>query len=709
MAEMRCLILLLLFAAVILAASNAPASRRDAVVDDLHGVKVEDPYRWLEEIDSPQTKAWVEAQNRYARQHLDRFPGRESLGKRLAELYHFTRSQPYALGNNTYAGILKRGGSLFYLRQDGSQNQPALYVKPASGAERILIDPNTLSKDGTAALSSWAPSPDGRWLAYGVAKAGSDWQEWFVREVATGKDLPDKLEWIKFASPVWTPDGAGFYYGRFPEPEKGALLTGANYNNKLYYHRLRAAQSSDMLIYERPEQREWSFTPWPAADGSYLLILVSHGTRRERMVFVKDLRTQDAKVREVVREFAGRFAPLENNGSVVTFHTTYKAPRGRIIAMDVSRGGLDQAREIVPEAAQALQQVVFTRGHFVAEYLQDAKSAVRIYRPDGKLFREVTLPGAGNAAWSLGLPGETEQFYSFTGFVSPMTIYRYDWDTGKSSPLFSGRLPFDPEAFETRQVFYTSKDGTKIPMFVTAKKGLAPDGRGAALLYGYGGFNVSLLPSFNPLYIAWMEMGGALAIANLRGGGEYGEAWHAAGMKHNKQNVFDDFIAAAEWLIANKYAAKEKVGILGASNGGLLVGACLNQRPDLFGAAIPQVGVMDMLRFHKFTIGRAWVSDYGSPDIPADFAVLRKYSPLHNIRKGVAYPPTLVMTADHDDRVVPSHSFKYAAALQHAHEGQAPILIRIETSAGHGAGKPTSKRIEEGVDMLAFLRHALKI
>ncbi len=708
MVAMRPLFLFLLLTLVILAESNAPVSRRDAVVEQLHGAKVEDPYRWLEDIDSQQTKAWVEAQNRHARQHLDKLPGRDGLQKRLAAVYQFTRSQPLSLGNNTFAGILKRGGSLFYLRQDGSQNQPVLYVKGASGAERVLIDPNTLSKEGTAALSSWAPSPDGRWLAYGVAEAGSDWQQWYVREVETGKDLPDKLEWIKFASPVWTPDSAGFYYGRFPQPE-GALLTAANYHNKLYYHRLRAAQSADTLIYERPDQKEWSFTPWPAGDGSYLLILVSHGTRRDRMVFVKDLRNPGGKVTEVVREFAGRFVPLENKGSAVTFHTTYKAPRGRIISMDVARGGLAQAREIIPEAGEALQQAVFTGGHFVAEYLQDAKSAIRIHLPDGKLFREVKLPGAGNAAWSLGLPDQTEQFFSFTGFLSPMTIYRYDWASGKSAPLFSGRLPFDPEAFETRQVFYPAKDGTKIPMFVTAKKGLRLDGRNAALLYGYGGFNVSLLPSFNPLYIAWMEMGGVVAVANLRGGGEYGEAWHAAGMKQNKQNVFDDFIAAAEWLITNKYTAKEKLAILGASNGGLLVGACLNQRPDLFGAAIPQVGVMDMLRFHKFTIGRAWVSDYGSPDEAADFAVLRKYSPLHNIRKGVSYPATLVMTADHDDRVVPSHSFKYAAALQHAQEGRAPILIRIETSAGHGAGKPTSKRIEEGVDMLAFLRDALKM
>ena len=678
-----------------------PATKRSDHVDQIHGVQVADPYRWLEQ-DSDETHRWVLAQSEYAKSFLAGLPRRDEIRETITRNFHYTRSVPYLYGNGSYAGIVKRGGRYFFLRQDGLQNQPVLYVQEQGGQPRELINPNALSGEGIAAISMWSVSPDGKWLAYGVAKAGSDWQVWRVREVATGKDTPDLLDWIKFASATWSPDSKGFYYTRFPEPPKAEMLTAANFNNRLFYHRLGDPQASDKLIYERPDHKEWRFSADITSDGRHLIISVHEGTRTERYLVVKDL-TRDGSPRDLTPQFDAKYDIIGDAHGKLYLISNWKAPKSRILVIDLANPAREAWKEVVPETQDTLEQAVLTGGRLAVQYLRNAQSAIRLHALDGKLVREVSLPGIGTANWALNEPEEKEQFYSFASYTQPELIYRYDVATGRSTPFFESKLPFDPSQIETEQVFYPSKDGTKIPMFLIHRKGLKPGTPMPTLLYGYGGFDVSLQPSFSVFYLSWIQLGGVMAIANLRGGGEFGEAWHRAGMLQNKQTVFDDFIAAAEWLIAKKYTSNRKLAIYGASNGGLLVGACLNQRPDLFGAAIPAVGVMDMLRFHKFTIGQAWTVEYGSPDNPEHFQFIRKYSPLQNIRQGTQYPPTLVMTADHDDRVVPLHSFKYAAALQHAQEGKAPILIRIDVSAGHGAGKPTSKRIEEWTDMMSFL------
>lgn len=682
-----------------------PATRRVDHVDEIHGVKVPDPYRWLE-ADSAETKKWVLGQSDYARGYLDSLSGRDEVRSTLSRNYNYTRSAPYPMGNGNYAGIVKRGGRYFFLRQDGLQNQPVLYVQEQGGKPRELINPNALSGEGIAAISMWSVSPDGKWLAYGVAKAGSDWQVWRVRDVATGKDTSDVLDWIKFVTATWSPDSKGFYYARYPEPPKGEMLTASNYNNKLYYHRLGESQAQDQLIYERPDRKEWRFSADVTSDGQYVIITVHEGTRTERYLVLREAGKQTPP-RDLTPQFDARYDTIGDWRGVLYVVTNWKAPKSRIMAIDFSKPGRSEWKEIVPQTQDTLDQAVLSGGRLAVQYLRNAQSAIRLHALDGKLIREVELPGIGTANWALNEPEEREQFYSFASFTQPELLYRYDASTGKSTLFFESKLPFDPASIETRQVFYTSKDGTKVPMFLVHRKGLKPGTPMPTLLYGYGGFDISLQPSFSVFYLSWVQLGGMMAIANLRGGGEFGEAWHRAGMLKNKQTVFDDFISAAEWLIANKYTSKQRLAIYGASNGGLLVGACLNQRPDLFGAAIPAVGVMDMLRFHRFTIGHGWTVEYGSPDDPQMFPILRKYSPLHNIRQGTQYPPTLVMTADHDDRVVPLHSFKYAAALQHAQEGKAPILIRIDVSAGHGAGKPTSKRIDEWTDMIAFLKNSV--
>ncbi|MBI3680876.1 MAG: S9 family peptidase, partial [Acidobacteria bacterium] len=583
-------------------AAGPPAARRSDHVDVLHGVRVPDPYRWMEDVDSAETRAFVKAQSRYAREYLDKLDGRERLKKRLAEIQNFTRTGMF---------FQKRGGRYFFLRQDGLQNQPVMYVQRPGGAARVLLDPNTLSKDGTAALSAYAPSPDGKWLAYGIEKAGSDWQQWRIRNVETGRDLEDVLEWIKFSNPTWTAGGSGFYYARYPKPERD-LLTASNEHNKLYYHKLGTRQAEDKLIYERPDQKNWYFDSWVSEDGRYLVVIVNDGTRVENLIYYQDLRA-GGKMKPLITEFTGAFYPAGSKGSVAYFYTTDQASRGRLAAVDLEKPSREAWKNVIPESRDTLEQAVYTAGHLFCQYLKDVTSAVRIYSLDGKFVREVKLPGLGTVNWAWGEQEEPEQFFSYAGFSTPITLYRYDVKTGQSTAMFPGKPAWDPGAFETRQVFYPSRDGTEIPMFLVHRKGLKAAHGTPALLYGYGGFSSAVRPSFSVLYLAWMEMGGLVAVANLRGGNEYGEAWHQAGMKHHKQNVFDDFLAAADWLIAGQHTSASKLAILGASNGGLLVGACLNQRPDLFGAAIPQVGVMDMLRFHKFTIGQAWASDYGSP------------------------------------------------------------------------------------------------
>jgi prolyl oligopeptidase len=525
-------------------------------------------------------------------------------------------------------------------------------------------------------------------------------------DIDTYEELSDHLKWIKFSGASWTHDNQGFFYSRYDEPNEKTQYEDVNYYQKLFYHRLGTSQSEDQLIYHRPDQKEWGFSGNVTEDGRYLIISVWRGTDPKNMVFYKDLSDPEAEVIELIDEFEAQYSFIDNDGTVFWFQTDLDAPRGRVIAIDIRSA---ERREIIPESEDTLQDVGLLNDRFVVEYLKDARSQIKIFELDGSFAREVELPGIGSVGGFGGKRYDVETFYSFTSFTTPPTIYRYDMVTGESTVYRQPTVDFNPEEYETQQVFYASKDGTQVPMFITYKKGVKRDGNNPTYLYGYGGFNISLTPSFSVSLVVWMELGGVLAIPNLRGGGEYGEKWHQAGTKLNKQNVFDDFIAAAEWLIENQWTVREKLAIAGGSNGGLLVGACMTQRPDLFGAALPAVGVMDMLRFHKFTIGWAWTSDYGSPDNPEEFKALYAYSPLHNLQPGTAYPATMITTADHDDRVVPAHSFKFAATLQSAHAGEDPVLIRIETKAGHGAGKPTAKIIEEVADKWAFLIRTLQI
>ncbi len=677
-----------------------PDARKADVTDDYHGTHVADPYRWLEDPDSAETRAWVTAENKVTFAFLESIPARNRLRTRLTKLWDYEK---FGVPN-------KEGDRYFYTRNSGLQNQGVLYSTTSLGdVATPLLDPNKLSKDGTIALSGLEPSDDGALLAYGLASAGSDWQEWKVRDVKTGDDLADHLKWIKFSGASWTKDGKGFYYGRFPEPKPGEDLKGANYHQKLYYHKLGTPQSDDSLIYERPDQKEWQFHGTVTDDGRYLIITVSKGTDDKYRILYQDLETKGSKPVELIDNFEHEYTFIDNDGPVFWFKTNAKAPRGRVIAIDTRTPAPGDWREVIPQAAETLDNIDLVGGQFLASYLKDARTQVKAFNTDGRFVREVEFPGLGTAAGFSGKKTDSETFFSFTSFTTPTTVYRYEVATGKSTIFRKPKVDFDPADYETRQVFYTSKDGTKVPMFLSHKKGLTLNGKNPTYLYGYGGFNIPLTPAFSASSLVWMELGGVYAVPNLRGGGEYGEDWHQGGTKLKKQNVFDDFIAAAGWLIDHKYTSTPRLAIGGGSNGGLLVGACLTQRPDLFGAAMPAVGVMDMLRFHKFTIGWAWIDDFGSADNAEQFRALHAYSPLHNIKAGTHYPATLITTADHDDRVVPAHSFKFAAALQAAQGGEAPVLIRIETKAGHGAGKPTTKIIEEAADRWAFLVKTLGV
>jgi prolyl oligopeptidase len=671
-----------------------PATRQTSQVDVYHGVTVADPYRWLEDDNSAETKAWVEAQNRLTFSFLDKIPQRDAIQRRLTQLWNYER----------YGVPSQRGGRYFFTKNDGLQNQSVLYTMTSLTAEpTLLLDPNKLSADGTVALAGLAISDDGNLMAYGLSTAGSDWQEWKFRDVRTGQDLDDHLQWVKFSQPSWSKDGQGLYYSRFDAPSAADQLTSVNKFQKLYYHRLGTPQSADQLIYQRADHDDWGFDSTVTDDGHYLIINVTVGSDQRNRVFYLDLTQPGSAVVELLNDFDASYSFIDNDGPVFWFQTDLDAPRGRIIAIDTTQPQRAHWREIVPQAVETLEETAALNNSFVCSYLQDAHSEVKIFSLDGQLKSELALPGLGSASGFSGKRKDTETFYGFTSFTVPGTIYHYDLATGTSTVFRRPKVDFNPDDYETRQIFYTSKDGTRVPMFITGKKGLKLDGSHPALLYGYGGFDISLTPSFRVSMLVWMEMGGIYAMPNLRGGGEYGEDWHQAGMKLKKQNVFDDFIGAAQWLIDNHYTNRGKLAISGASNGGLLVGACLTQRPDLFGAALPDVGVMDMLRFNKFTIGWAWMSDYGSPENAEEFKALYAYSPLHNIHPGTKYPPTLITTADHDDRVVPAHSFKFAATLQAAQAGPGPILIRIETRSGHGGGKPTSKIIAETADSWAFL------
>ncbi|MDJ1181372.1 prolyl oligopeptidase family serine peptidase [Roseofilum sp. BLCC_M91] len=677
-----------------------PPTRQVDRVDDYHGTPVSDPYRWLEDLESPQTQDWVEAQNQIAFEFLEKIPTRDSLKARLEELWNYEK----------YGIPSKQGDRLFYFKNSGLQNQSVLYCLKAPDPDpQILLDPNTLSEDGTIALSRISISDNGEYLAYGLSQSGSDWQEWKVRQIDTQEDLSDRLKWIKFSSVTWSKDNQGFYYNRYAEPKEGQEYQEQNYYEKLYYHRLGDPQPEDRLIYERPDQKEWGFSPQITEDGKYLLIGVWRSTELKNLVFYQDLTQDDSPIIELISEFEASYQFIGSQDSTLWFKTNLHAPKWRVIAIDLNHPQPENWREIIPESNDVIGQVSLLNHQFVVRSMEDAHSQVKIYSLEGEHLKTLELPGLGSVSGFNGKPEDTETFYSFTSYTTPTTIYHYDFLTGESTLYRKPEVSFNPDEYESKQVFYPSKDGTKIPLFITHKKGIKLDGSNPTLLYGYGGFSISLTPGFSVSNLVWMEQGGIYAVPNLRGGGEYGEDWHQAGMKENKQNVFDDFIAAAEWLIEQKYTCSQKLAIAGGSNGGLLVGACLTQRPDLFGAALPAVGVMDMLRFHKFTIGWAWCDEYGCADNPEDFENLYGYSPLHNLKPGTAYPATLVTTSDRDDRVVPSHSFKFAATLQAAHQGPSPVLIRIETKAGHGAGKPTSKQIQEIADKWAFLSQVLDI
>jgi prolyl oligopeptidase len=641
-----------------------PQARRSEQVDSYHRVQVADPYRWLEDPDSPETRAWIEAENVLTERFLEGIPERAAIYERLTHLWNYER----------YSLPFKQGERYFLFKNDGLQNQSVLYTLPALDAEpRVLLDPNTLS------------------------------------EVGTGVDRPDLLRWSKFSDAAWTHDNAGFFYSRYDEPDASRLYENANYYHKLYYHRLGTDQDDDVLVYSRPDEKQWMFYATVTDDGRYLLITVSRGTDPNNLVFIKDLASPDAEIEELIGGFDAEYGFVDNLGLLLWFRTNRDAPRYRVIGVHADAPGRERWREVIAEREEAMESVNAVGGRFIASYLKDAHSLVRLFTLEGAPAGEVPLPGIGAAGGFGGRLDEMETFYVFTSFTYPAAVFRYDIAAGVSSLYRQPAVDFNPDDYETVQVFATSKDGSRVLIFLTYRKGLEPNGQNPTVLYGYGGFNISMAPAFSVPNLVWLELGGVYASVNLRGGGEYGEQWYRAGTKLQKQNVFDDFIAAAEFLIAAGYTSTPKLAISGRSNGGLLVGAVMTQRPELFGAALPGVGVLDMLRFHEFTIGWAWVSDYGSVEDPEEFKALHAYSPLHNIRPGTAYPPTLITTADHDDRVVPAHSFKFAAALQAAQGGPAPVLIRIETSAGHGALTPTMKLIEEAADRTAFLVKVLEM
>lgn len=677
-----------------------PHTHKDETIEILHGMTIADPYRWMEDIDSPATRQWIEEQNKLTFSFLESIPARQRIGKRLTELWDYEKFTP----------PLKRGERYFFTYNNGLQNQSSLYWMESRDAEpRLLLDPNLISEDGTSAMTDFAISKNGKLLAYSISVAGSDWQEWRLRDIDTAQDLPDVIRWVKFSTASWTPDNLGFYYSRYEQPEPGTALKDANRNQKLYYHRLGTLQEKDELVYERPDHPDWGFGAEVTDDGRYLVISVWKGTHRENAIFYQNLTQIGSPIQPLLPDFEASYTLIFNQANVFFFLTDHNAPNSRLIAIDLHQPESQNWQEIVPESTDALSSMHRIGNKIFAVYMYDAHNQVRLFDLTGKPSGQVTLPGFGSVLGFQGGPEDQEAFYSFSSFIYPGTVFRYDLRTSENLIFRQPKLNFDPSEFTIQQEFYTSKDGTRIPMFLCHKPGIELDGNNPTLLYGYGGFNIPMLPAFSVAAMVWMEIGGVYAIANLRGGGEYGKAWHTAGMLHNKQNVFDDFIAAAEWLIDQKYTCSQKLAIMGRSNGGLLIGACLTQRPDLFGACVPGVGVLDMLRFHKFTIGWAWVSDYGSPDEPEDFKVLLAYSPYHNIRPNTIYPPTLIHTGDHDDRVYPAHSFKFASALQAAQSGEAPVFIRIDTKAGHGMGKPTQKLIDETADIWAFLVKSLDV
>ncbi len=671
-----------------------PKPRRGNQVDEYHGTKVSDPYRWMEDTESSETRAWIDAENKLTNTYLSTIPQREKLKNRLTEIWNYERySAPSKIADNFY----------IYSKNDGLQNQSVLYkATSTSDPGSVFFDPNKLSADGTAALSGSSFTDDGKLWAYGVAVAGSDRTEWHIMDVATGKLLPDTLSPNRQGGVSWLKDNSGFFYSGYPPVPKGSELKSNTFFQRLYFHKLGTPQSDDDVVYDRPDNKEYFIGARVTEDGQYLMINVGKGTEQMNMVYFKRLQADRAPIMPLITDLKNSYSFIGNDDDVFYFLTDRDAPRGKVVKVNV-QPRIPKWEDVIPESADTLDGVDFVNNQFVLNYLSDARTKIKIYETSGDFVREVELPGIGTANGFGGKRKDTETFYSYSSYNAPPTIYHYDLKTGKSTLYRKANVKFDPSQFEVKQVFYTSKDGTKVPMFITYKKGIKLDGKNPTILYGYGGFNVPITPGFSIARVAWLEMGGVYAVACLRGGSEYGKTWWEGGSRLKKQNVFDDFAWAAKWLIANKYTSTPKLAINGGSNGGLLVGAVLNQNPGLFGAAVPQVGVMDMLRFDKFTIGWAWKSDYGDPTNAADFKAMYAYSPYHNAKPGTKYPATLITTADHDDRVFPAHSFKYAAAMQNAQAGNSPVLIRIETKAGHGAGKPTSKQIEEVADIYGFL------
>lgn len=689
--------------------NDTPVSEADVIqyphtatvdhTDDYHGTIVADPYRWLEDDvrESEAVKQWVDHENELTFAYLATIEERKLIRARLEALWDYER---YGLPE-------KKGGRYFYSYNDGLQNQDVIYRQESLDDEaELLIDPNTWSDDGTIALASYFPGPNGDYFAYLVQDGGSDWRVARVMNINTGEVLDDKLEWLKFTGLSWADDGSGFYYSRYPATDADEKFQSLNKDQAVYFHRIGDAQEADTLIYSRPEHPDWGYSANVTDDGHYLIITVWKGTDDRYQIVYQDLQAEDAEPVMLIEGFDFDYTLVGNEGSELYFRTNKDAPRGRLIAIDVHNP--DQPREVIPQHIDVLSSASLVGGRVIGEYMQDAWSLVKIFDTDGKQVGSVDLPGIGTAAGFSGRMDDPETFFSYESFDTPPTISRLNVVTGEVSVFKQSDVDFNGDEYVVKQVFYKSKDGTRIPMFISHRKDVVPDGKRPTMLYGYGGFNISMKPSFSITRLAWMEMGGIYAVANLRGGGEYGEEWHQAGTKLNKQNVFDDFIAAGEYLIKENYTNPGKLAIFGGSNGGLLVGVVTNQRPELFAAAIPAVGVMDMLRFHQFTAGRFWVDDYGSADDPEEFKALYAYSPYHNIKPGTQYPAVLITTADTDDRVVPGHSFKYAAALQAAQGGDAPVLIRIETRAGHGAGVPTDKVIEAYADRWSFLLENLE-
>lgn len=675
-----------------------PQTVKGDVSDDYFGVEVADPYRWLEDDNSANVADWVTAQNNLTNSYLEKIPFRKNIKTRLSELWNYD-----AMGTP-----FKEGGRYFYFKKSGLQNQSVLYSttsleEPAT----VLIDPNTLSEDGTVALSGISPSRNGKYLAYAISEAGSDWKRIKVLDIATGKDLDDEIRWVKFSGISWFNDG--FFYSRYDAPEQGSELSDVNKNHKVYYHKLGTAADRDELVFQNKQHPLRTFSAEVTPDESFLIISETESTYGNTM-YVKNLRSKAGVFTQITTGFEYEYSVVGHVDGCLYVHTNYKAPKYKLVKIDMNSQDIGNWVDVIAESKDVLRQCELVGGRIIATYIVDAKSSADIYALDGSKLGELALPGIGTIGGLNANSNDKEAYYTFSSYTMPATVYAYNIETNTSTEIFKPSVNFDCDAYETKQVFYTSKDGTLVPMFIVHKKGLVLDGNNPTLLYGYGGFNISMLPGFSTSRLYWLEQGGVYAIANLRGGGEYGENWYRAGTRFNKQNVFDDFIAAGEYLIEKNYTSSKRLAIMGGSNGGLLVGAVTNQRPDLFAVAVPQVGVMDMLRFHKFTIGWAWVNDYGSSEDSAQFQNLYRYSPLHNIKSDVRYPAILVTTADHDDRVVPAHSFKYIATMQEKNpNGKKPALIRIQTRAGHGAGTPTSIAIEEYADIYAFILHNMGV